>query len=98
MHTNTITDTNTNMTCKAVIDFCAKHGIVPELQVMPCEALSEIYTKLDSANDSGQRCVHMGLCLCTCVLACNACVRVCVCACISAPARGTGMSWTLAAR
>jgi uncharacterized zinc-type alcohol dehydrogenase-like protein len=40
-----------------VMDLCARHNIVPELQVVPCEKINEVYSKLDSANDSGQRCV-----------------------------------------
>jgi hypothetical protein len=37
------------------MDLCAQHNIVPELQLMPCEKINEIYTLLDSANDSGVR-------------------------------------------
>jgi len=40
---------------QAVIDLCAKNNILPELQLMPCEKLNEIYTALDSANDAGVR-------------------------------------------
>jgi len=40
---------------QAVVDLCAAHGIVPEIHVMACEQINEIYTKLDGANDAGVR-------------------------------------------
>jgi len=38
-----------------VIDFCAKHGIQPSLEVFPVEQLNSIYEKLDRCNDTGLR-------------------------------------------
>lgn len=40
---------------QAVMDLCAKHNIVPQLKIMPCEKLNEIYTLLDGGNDAGVR-------------------------------------------
>lgn len=38
-----------------VMDLCAAHGIVPELEILPVSRLTEIYEALDSGNDSGVR-------------------------------------------
>jgi len=38
-----------------VVDLCAQHNILPEVKLMPCEKLNEIYTLLDGANDAGVR-------------------------------------------
>ena len=40
---------------QGVIDLCAKHDIVPECKLMPCELLNDIYSQLDAANDAGVR-------------------------------------------
>jgi uncharacterized zinc-type alcohol dehydrogenase-like protein len=40
---------------QAVMDLCAEHNIVPELKVVPCENLNEIYRMLDTTNDAGVR-------------------------------------------
>jgi len=40
---------------QAVIDLCAEHNIVPEVQVKNCEELNQIFTDLDGANDAGVR-------------------------------------------
>lgn len=40
---------------QAVVDLCAKHHILPEYKLMPCESLNEIYTMLDASNDAGVR-------------------------------------------
>ena len=40
---------------QAVVDLCAKHSILPELKVMPCERLNEVFSLLDGANDAGVR-------------------------------------------
>lgn len=38
-----------------VINLCSEHNITPNLKVMPCSALNDIYAKLDGANDEGLR-------------------------------------------
>merc|ERR1712039_808474 len=38
-----------------VVDLCAHHNILPEVKLMPCEKLNEIYAQLESANDAGVR-------------------------------------------
>ena len=38
-----------------VMNLCAEHSIVPELKVMPCESLNDIFRELDASNDSGVR-------------------------------------------
>jgi len=38
-----------------VIDICARAGIYPEIEVVPVQKLSEVYTALDASNDSGKR-------------------------------------------
>ena len=40
---------------QAVIDLCAAKNIVPELKVVPVEALSDVYTALAAGNDTGVR-------------------------------------------
>lgn len=40
---------------QAVIDLCARHNIVPDHTVMPCEKLNWIYEQLESGNDAGMR-------------------------------------------
>ena len=40
---------------QAVVDLCAEKGIVPELKVMPCDQLNEVYRLLDGTNDAGVR-------------------------------------------
>lgn len=42
---------------QAVVDLCAENNIVPELKIMPCEKLNEIYSMLDAGNDDGVRMV-----------------------------------------
>lgn len=38
-----------------VIDLCATNNIIPEIKVMPCHKLNEIYELLDGSNDAGVR-------------------------------------------
>lgn len=38
-----------------MIDLCAAHKIYPETEVVPVSKLSDVYTALDAANDSGVR-------------------------------------------
>ena len=38
-----------------VIDLCAEKGIRPEIEIMPCSKLNEIYGLLDKNNETGKR-------------------------------------------
>jgi uncharacterized zinc-type alcohol dehydrogenase-like protein len=40
---------------EAVINLCDKFKIYPEVKVVPCSELNQVYTKLDGANDEGVR-------------------------------------------
>mmetsp|Transcript_94344 Transcript_94344/g.197025 ORF Transcript_94344/g.197025 Transcript_94344/m.197025 type:complete len:407 (-) Transcript_94344:810-2030(-) len=42
-------------TTEEVLALCAKNNIYPEVEVVPITKLSEVYTMLDAANDSGKR-------------------------------------------
>lgn len=37
------------------MDLCATHDIRPDVEVVPCTAIHEVYQRLDDANDSGKR-------------------------------------------
>ena len=40
---------------QAIMDLCAKHEIYPELEIVGCDKINEVYEKLDKSNDDGKR-------------------------------------------